>query len=188
MNCDPNNDTDRINLYALVSYIPGALGDFLDRLREELVMGCDPHAHITVLPPRPVARDHKSSLSIIESRIEEFSPFQVEITGIKLFPVTNVIYASIGTGCQEMVELHDTLNIGALKFDEPFKYHPHITLAQNVDPADVFKLRELAERRWQESAPTNKFVVDTLTFVQSTAANQWIDLMSYELGAARSRR
>jgi 2'-5' RNA ligase len=188
MNCDPNNDTDRINLYALVSYIPGALGDFLDRLREELVMGCDPHAHITVLPPRPVARDHKSSLSIIESRIEEFSPFQVEITGIKLFPVTNVIYASIGTGCQEMVELHDTLNIGALKFDEPFKYHPHITLAQNVDPADVFKLRELAERRWQESAPTNKFVVDTLTFVQSTSANQWIDLMSYELGAARSRR
>jgi 2'-5' RNA ligase len=188
MNCDPNKDTDRIDLYALVSYIPGALGDFLDHLREELVVGCDPHAHITVLPPRPITGDEKSCLSIIESRIDLFSPFQVEITGIKIFPVTNVIYASIGTGCQEMVELHDTLNIGPLKFDEHFKYHPHITLAQNVDPADVFRLCEMAERRLQESAPTNKFVVDTLTFVRSTSANQWIDLMTYELGAARSRR
>ena len=55
MNCGPKNDADRMNLYALVSYIPGALGEFLDRLREELVAGCDPHAHITALPPRPIA-------------------------------------------------------------------------------------------------------------------------------------
>jgi len=49
--------------------------------------------------------------------------------------------------------------------DEPYKYHPHVTLAQGLDPhyAGVF---ELASRRWKEGA---RPVVrgGTLTFVQN---------------------
>src|SRR3954449_9213128 len=40
--------------FALVSYIPGRLAEFLDRLRCELSPGCRLRAHVTILPPRPV--------------------------------------------------------------------------------------------------------------------------------------
>ena len=47
----------RLNVFALVIYIPDPLGRFLDDLRTELVPGCNPHAHVSVLPPRPLAVD-----------------------------------------------------------------------------------------------------------------------------------
>jgi len=45
---------DRINSFALVSYIPEPLAGFLDRLRQELVPDCFLRAHVTILPPRPI--------------------------------------------------------------------------------------------------------------------------------------
>ena len=47
----------RLNIFALVIYIPDPLGGFLDDLRRELTPGCNPHAHISVLPPRPLNVD-----------------------------------------------------------------------------------------------------------------------------------
>jgi 2'-5' RNA ligase len=187
MKCDPSF-TDRINSFAVVSYIPGALGEFLDRLREEVVAGCNPHAHVTLLPPRPLTSDLQTCKSCIESRLDSFSPFPVEISGIEIFAVTNVVYADIGRGRKELLEIHKTLNRGNLYFDEPFEYHPHVTLAQGLDPMDVSAVFEIASRRWKESAPARSFMVETLTFVQNTAANRWIDLMAYELNGARVRR
>jgi 2'-5' RNA ligase len=187
MKCDPI-DADRINLFALVSYIPNRLGEFLDRLRKELVAGCNPHAHVTVLPPRPLYVDPQMSMRSIETNLDGFSPFQVEIEGIQVFKETNVVYAALGRGRKELEELHRVLNTGPVRFEEPHKYHPHVTLAQGVDPAIVPEIFELASRRWKESAPARSFAVDTLTFVQNTAANDWIDLMQFELTAVRARR
>ena len=48
---------ERLNVFALVIYIPGPLGKFLDDLRRELVPSYNPHAHVSVLPPRPLAVD-----------------------------------------------------------------------------------------------------------------------------------
>ena len=45
---------ERLNVFALVVYIPGPLGVFLDELRRELVPHYNPHAHVSVLPPRPL--------------------------------------------------------------------------------------------------------------------------------------
>ena len=49
---DPAGDVERINSYAVVCYIPGALGEFITRLRESLVPGCTAQSHVTILPPR----------------------------------------------------------------------------------------------------------------------------------------
>src|SRR5882724_9384348 len=84
MKCDPI-DADRINLFALVSYIPNPLGEFLDRLRKELVAGCNPHAHVTVLPPRPLYVDPQTSMRALETNLDRFSPFQVEIERVQVF-------------------------------------------------------------------------------------------------------
>ena len=54
MLCD-TREQDGVNSYALVSYIPDPLRRFLDDLRRELVPGCVPAAHVTVLPPRPLS-------------------------------------------------------------------------------------------------------------------------------------
>jgi 2'-5' RNA ligase len=185
MKCDPA-DTDRINSFALVSYIPGVLGDFLDRLREELVTGCNPHAHVTILPPRPLENDLQTNSASIEAGLYPFSPFRVEISGIEIFEVSNVVYAGIGRGSNELIEMHEALNTGGLAFQESFRYHPHVTLAQGLDPADTRTVRDLALRRWKESAPAQSFRVETLTFVQNTPTNDWVDLMEYELNEARS--
>src|ERR1039458_2013161 len=53
MGCETNGHV-RVNQYALVSYVQAPLGSFLDRLRLRLTPECRPHAHITILPPRPL--------------------------------------------------------------------------------------------------------------------------------------
>jgi hypothetical protein len=47
----------RLNVFALVIYIGDPLGRFLDDLRRELSPQCNPHAHVSVLPPRPLSVD-----------------------------------------------------------------------------------------------------------------------------------
>jgi hypothetical protein len=80
--------------------------------------------------------------------------------------------------------MHDALNTGRLWFKEPFRYHPHVTLAQNFDPAVVNEMFELAVRRWKESAPRTESYIENLTFVQNTNVNFWIDLAEFELRGA----
>src|SRR5262245_59658918 len=110
MLCDPNGDEDPINSFALVSYIPGRLGEFLDRLRQELVPGCVAHAHVTFLPPRPLAVDPQLAEEEIRIKVTASPPFYVEIPRIRIFEATNVVFADIGSGRSELFELHDTLN------------------------------------------------------------------------------
>jgi 2'-5' RNA ligase len=63
-----------------------------------------------------------------------FSPFEITLTGIEVFPLTNVVYLQLGKGADEMYALHAAMNTEALAFKEPFVYHPHITLAQRSAP------------------------------------------------------
>ena len=187
MICDPI-DKDRINLFALVSYIPAALGEFLDRLREELVAGCKPHAHVTILPPRPITGDLPTNCRTIEDRLDGFGPFNIDLTGVRIFQESNVIYAALDQGWATLVAMHAALDVEGLRFKENFPYHPHVTLAQELDPAAVPELLELAKRRWQESAPARSFPVDSLTFVQNTGGISWIVLAEFDLAAVRVRR
>src|SRR4051812_18352044 len=121
---------ERLNVFALVIYIPPPLGRFLDDLRRELVPHYNPHAHVSVLPPRPLHVDWESASSRARALTEGWAPFEVELTTIEVFPLTDVIYIEIGGGAAELHDLHTAMNTTALEFEEPFAYHPHITLAQ----------------------------------------------------------
>jgi 2'-5' RNA ligase len=87
-----------------------------------------------------------------------------------------VIYLSIGAGYRELESMHAALNQGPLQFDEPFVYHPHVTLAQQLLPEDVEGALALARKRWREFPYSHSFTVDRLTFVQNTEENRWADL------------
>jgi len=182
MICGPD-PSDRLNSFAVVAYIRGPLADFIDSLRAELVDGCDSHAHVTILPPRPVSSSPEAASGMITRNLGDFAAFDFEATRIHVFPITQVIYTDIGAGSSELHDLHRRLNVDELYFDEPFEYHPHLTLAQGLQPEEVPALYELADRRWHEfqRRHSRHFTVDNLTFVQNTAGNRWMDLAAWDL-------
>jgi hypothetical protein len=186
MDSDPNGGPAperRLNVFALVIYIPPPLGTFLDELRRVLVPGCAPHAHVSVLPPRCLAVDRHAAAEHVRTLVEGWTPFEVELEDIFTFPVTDVIYIGAGAGVAELRRMHDALNSGVLWCREPFEYRPHITLVQEVPHANIPGLREKARRHWREYSGPRKFLADRATFVQNTMDDTWIDLAEYSMGA-----
>jgi 2'-5' RNA ligase len=173
---------ERLNVFALVIYIPDPLGQFLDDLRRELAPQCNPHAHVSVLPPRPLAVEWQAAAGQARALTERWAPFEIELAGLQIFPVTNVIYIEIGAGAADLRRMHAAMNAGALEFQEPFLYHPHITLAQEIPHQEVRAIYELAQRRWREYRGCGVFRVERTVFVRNTLNNGWIDLAECRLG------
>jgi 2'-5' RNA ligase len=172
-----------LNVFALVIYIPSPLGSFLDELRRELVPHYNPHAHVSVLPPRPLTVDWRAASDQARSLTEGWAPFEIELTSVEVFPLTDVIFIEIGAGAQELYKLHSAMNTSTLEFKEPFPYHPHITLAQEVSHERVGELTDLARRRWTEFSGPRTFRAERAVFVRNTADTCWVDLAEYSLGA-----
>jgi 2'-5' RNA ligase len=179
MHCWPG-PADRINSFALVSYIPGPLGRFLDDLRRELLPESLAQAHVSVLPPRQLASEQDAEVQLA-TVLPKIAPFYVEMTGIEVFESTSVIYVGIGAGCTELRRLHDTLNDHALQFQECFEYQPHVTLAQSFPCDQLPALAETAQRCWEEYTSSREFLLDSLIFVQNTARNSWVDIAQFSL-------
>ena len=170
-----------INSYALVSYLSGPLAEFLDGLRERLAPGCVARAHITVLPPRPIAGTAASAWEELAQRLQEFPPFAVELGEVQVFGESQVIYVAVKAGGAELEDMHRALNRGPVAFEEPFAYHPHITLAQVLVSETVPSTLEQARRLWEQSPRPRGFVLDRLTFVRNTLENHWMDLAAADL-------
>jgi 2'-5' RNA ligase len=177
---------DRINSFALVSYIPEPLAGFLDRLRQELVPNCFLRAHVTILPPRPISSTPEAAWETVRTLAPLFTPFDVEMTEVEVFPVSDVIHIGIGRGREEMEGMHDGLNVGGLQFAEPYPYHPHITLAQDLKGDEVDELARVARMRWAESTVPKTFRVEEVFFVQNTRRKEWLDLGKSSLGHSES--
>jgi len=178
---------DRINSFALVSYIPEPLAGFLDRARQELVPDCFLRAHVTILPPRPISSSPGAAWDLVRWFAPQFAPFEVELTGVEVFPVSDVIYVNIGRGSEELAKLHATLDVNGLRYPDAFPYHPHVTLAQNLQPDQVDELKHVARDRWAECTIPKTFLVDKVVFVQNTRRNEWIDLGECRLGRDDAR-
>ena len=178
---------DRINSFALVSYIPEPLAGFLDRLRQELVPNCFLRAHVTILPPRPISSTPEAAWGTVRTLAPHFPPFEVEMTQLEVFPVSDVIHIDIGQGRAEMERMHDGMNVAGLKFAEPYPYHPHITLAQDLKGDEVDELARVARTRWAECTLAKTFRVDKVFFVQNTRRKEWLDLGESALGHPESR-
>lgn len=171
----------RINLFALVVYIPDPLAGFLDDLRKELVPECLPRAHVTILPPRPLQAGTDAAMECARTVAGGFAPFDIATGEVELFPTTDVIYIGIQSGERELREMYRALNQGPLAFREPFPYHPHITLAQGLPPDRVQSLYDLARKRWAAFPHSRRLRAERACFVQSTIACTWVDLLEIRL-------
>jgi 2'-5' RNA ligase len=171
-----NGETAGACHFALVSYIPGRLAQFLDRLRFELKPGCTLKAHITVLTPRPIDLKIDESVRQITAEALESPPFSVELDQVAIFDKSNVVYLALKRGERELHALHENLNSGRLEYDGPFPYHPHITLAQDLTTEQALALADLARKRWADYDGPREFAVEELSFVRSDTPGVWEDL------------
>jgi 2'-5' RNA ligase len=173
---------DFINSYAIVAYVAGPIARFADRLRNDLVPGTGHHAHITVLPPRPLCSTIMEAAEFAARLVSQFEPFEVRIGEVRVFALTEVIYLEIEQGTVELVTLHDLLNTGPFAQQEQFDYVPHLTLGQQLTVESFQPCLERARRRWADFAPAPPFRLETLTFVQQRADGSWHDLAELALG------
>jgi 2'-5' RNA ligase len=172
---------ERINSYALVSYVPGRLGAYLDRMRRDLVSSCIAQSHITILPPRTIFAPEPAALRRLHSGLDAFSRFDLQLTDVQVFKSTSVVYLGVGQGHDCVVRMHDALNREELGFQEPFSFHPHVTLAQDLSPDAVEEIAGVAAARWAAFDGPRSFEVNHLTFVQNTVQNCWVDLEMFTL-------
>ena len=99
-----------------------------------------------------------------------------------------VVYLGIGEGHRNLVQMHAVLDVGPLKYEEPYPYHPHITLAQDLTHQQSIELSQVAGLRWSEFPHSKAFPVDSLVFVQNTTRKLWVDLARIQLAPAPSIR
>ncbi len=177
-----------INQYGLVAYIEGKLGDFLLKLRQEIVPGCMLRSHVSILPPRPLAGSEAEAAQFIQASGRHHAAFQVDLSQVEVFPGSNVIYIALATGVAGLHAMHAELNANALRYVESYLYHPHITLAQELlSEAERAGALQLCQARWNEYAGPRHFPVETLTFVRNDGACGWLDLSEARLEMAGSR-
>ena len=131
--------------------------------------------HITLVPPTEVPDD---ALPDVERHLcataAAVEPFRVHLRGTGTFrPVSPVVFVTLAEGISSCERLAAAVRRGPLAVDLRFPYHPHVTIAQQLDDAALdrafaeladfeceftvegFHLYEHDERRgWQ---PTRRF-------------------------------
>jgi len=169
--------------YALVAYLKGAAGEFVESLRRELHPDL-PHfaAHLTILPPRLLCGSEAEALRSIERICGTEEPFEVDLGPVETFiPVTPTVYIRIENSTR-MCALHGRLNTEALEFCEEWPYIPHLTIVKMGGEQSAQNAFNIARDRWASYSGTRRILLEKLTFVREDGQNCWVDLAPVLLG------
>ena len=169
-----------IDSFSLVAYVPQPLGGFIQGVRQEIQSGCTTRSHLTFLPPRLLTIPLEQIRRQLEEGLRNQNAFRVELSKVQVFPVSNAIHLTLSAGSVETIKIHELLHRNGLTCKETFEYHPHVTLAQDVDPRNVPSAVDLAKSRWQEYSGSREFLVDHVTLVQHKPEG-WITLAEFAL-------
>jgi 2'-5' RNA ligase len=170
--------------YALVAYVKGPVGEFVENLRRELHPDL-PHlaAHLTLLPPRPLQGAESAALQVLAGICGQVEPFEVTLGEMESFvPTTPTVYIRLGPSATRLRGLHDRLNTQALAFAEEWPYIPHLTIVKMPTEQAAQSALEIARKRWQQYSGSRRIRLDRLTFVREDAQNCWVDLAPVLLG------
>ncbi|WGW10855.1 2'-5' RNA ligase family protein [Saxibacter everestensis] len=117
--------------------IPEPLGSKLQHMRRSFG---DPRAddiptHVTLVPPTPVPA---ASWDVVRERLravaDDYSPFIMQLRGTGTFrPVSPVVFVAIARGISDCQILSERLRTGELQQQLNFPYHPHVTVAHELD-------------------------------------------------------
>lgn len=170
-------------LYALVGYVPDPLGSFLDEMRRTMPGQMTSPAHLTFLPPRPLGVIPEAASTVIRDKLRRFAAFDVTLTSVQCFPLTNVLYLALSDGNMEARKLHDALNfeVGFSQREE-FDYRPHITLSAPLDSSKIEETQRLAELAWSRWPFSRRFTIGSVAFLRRPASGVWERLWTQPLG------
>ncbi|HEY8302353.1 MAG TPA: 2'-5' RNA ligase family protein [Jatrophihabitans sp.] len=95
--------------------------------------------HVTLLPPTAV--EH-SDLPDVEKHLadvaEHARPFLMHLAGTGTFrPTTPVVFVQVARGVGDCEELEVAIRRGPLERELDYPYHPHVTVAHDVDDAGM---------------------------------------------------
>lgn len=170
--------------YALVAYVNGPAGEFVEKLRRELHPDL-PHlaAHLTILPPRSLRGSESSAIQLLESVCGEEEPFEVNLGGVETFvPITPTVYIRIESAAPRLSQLHGRLNIEALACQEEWPYIPHLTIVKMSTEEAAQNALQVARERWEQYSGSRRILLEKLTFVREEGTNRWVDLAPVPLG------
>jgi 2'-5' RNA ligase len=176
--------------YGLVAYVKTPVGEFVERLRQEMHPEL-PHlaAHLSLLPPRCLQGSESSALETMEEICSRVEPFEVTLGEVETFiPVTATVFVRVANGAQRMRDLHAQLNTKALAFEEQWLYLPHLTIVKMSNEEQAQKAYHAARKRWSKFTGTRCITMKDLTFVREVDQNSWIDIAPVPLGPRLVRR
>lgn len=172
--------------YALVAYVGGPVGLFVEQIRKELHPDL-PHlaAHITIVPPRHLQTSELGALATIEEICGQVEPFEVGLGEVETFvPVTPTVFIRVAHGGYRMRELHDRLNTDGLTAHEEWPYMPHVTVVKISNEKLAEQAYYTARDRWAQFSGSRRVHVKDLTFVREQDANRWMDVAGISLGSS----
>lgn len=113
---------------------------FRGQLHDARIRFGDPEArnivpHVTLVGPTPVADDQFDDLDAHLARVAaRHHPFRVRLHGTQTFrPVSPVVFVALAEGAAQCTALASALRAGALDVTSQFPYHPHVTVAHDLD-------------------------------------------------------
>jgi 2'-5' RNA ligase len=126
--------------------IPEPWGSVLDEARSAAGDPMAPYipAHVTLLGPTDVPG---TALPAIEEHLAavapRFRPFPVRLRGTGTFrPVTEVVFVAVAAGIGEFELLAAAVRAGPLARELHFPYHPHVTVAHDIDSGALDRVFE----------------------------------------------
>ena len=164
--------------FAVVAYLTGELGKFLDDLRTS-VTPHDRHLrpHITALPPRKLQISDADAIKSFQHN--KFQVIKIDAGDVCTFrPISPTIYLDLRRGQEQMWKLNTQLGGAPLAGKPDLPFVPHLTLAKLEDFKDVPRVLQHARDRWRDYQGTRSFSVTQLTLVRESGPDVWLDLAS----------
>lgn len=115
---------------------------FRGQLHDARLRFGDPEArnivpHVTLIGPTVVADDMLDELDAhVAATAARHQPFHVTLSGTQTFrPVSPVVFVALTEGAEQCAALESELRADALQVEAQFPYHPHVTVAHDLDDA-----------------------------------------------------
>jgi len=160
--------------------VPQPWGDQLTRRRREAgdLVAVHVPAHVTLLGPTHVPH---ADLPAVDRHLADLAaqcpPFTLRLQGTGTFrPVSQVVFVVVVGGGPDCQRLHEgLLRAPAVQPDRRFPYHPHVTVAHDVPPADLDAVHhDLADFEAH-------FKVATVTLFEHDTDGRWRIRQEYPL-------
>lgn len=93
--------------------------------------------HVTLLPPTEVDDEGMPAVEAqLHAAAERTAPFRMHLRGTATFrPVSPVVFVAVTEGISSSEVLASRIRSGVLAQELSFPYHPHVTVAHDVDDA-----------------------------------------------------